>query len=180
MNNSSPHSWNNALGQIFSKKSKASKPATRKVEVEVERSFPKVNPERAKQAWLDCVWTEGGGLPTLVVKFKKDEDGLYTKRVLLPSMMHEQLTDYTSDPADDGSTKIEYKVTKWGLLTNDVVEDSHLGTVQFLPSQDGTTMVWNANFDVVHRYELWKRVSEYLISSASDNLKSYLGQIQVS
>jgi hypothetical protein len=164
-----PSSTPSYLSQLRSEPK--SKPEPKTVEVESERFLLKVTPEQAKQAFLNYVWEDGGGLPNLVLKLKR-QDGVYTKRILFPTLTEERLTDFGTE------NRLDYKVSKWGAIENDMVKDSHTGTVEFEPIENGTLMKWKVKFDTYERYNLWKRVTAFLVGTASDNLVSYLTNSQ--
>jgi hypothetical protein len=66
--------------------------------------------------------------------------------------------------------EIRYKVTDFGLLKSDLVTDSHSSSVNFIPQGDGTTMVWQVNFDTRHRQRFWQAVTQFAISTAADTV----------
>jgi hypothetical protein len=147
----------------------------RTVEVEFERFLLQVTPEQAKKAWFDYTWTKGdGGGPYFNLPLERNAQGLYTKRVLFPTLTEEILTDCETET--DQNNVVEYKVSKLGFfLEKDLVADSHAGTVEFIPTADGTKMAWTVTFDCEERFEFWKRVTQFSIGSACDHyLVSYL------
>ena len=150
------------------------------IRVEFQRDLPpSISPKEAKDAWLNFVWRDGGGLLALVWTQGEGND----KRLILPAFMEETLINNSGEGAggdSDEGTTIEYRVSNWPIP--DYVDDSHLGSVEFVESssapgeeEDTTTkLIWKTEFDVLERYELWKGVTETLISQACDNLVAYL------
>jgi len=140
---------------------------------------PLVTPTQAREAWLDFVWKQGGGLATFVLP---NEEG--TKRLLLPTLMEETLVRprRNNTSASTAYNKIQYKVSKFGFL-QDLEPNTHLGTVTFNydtkskilnPEISQVTMTWKATFFAHQRKKLWQEVAQSLISNAANNLQAYL------
>lgn len=157
------------------------------VKVRVERHLPSLStPQGARQAWFDFVWEKGGGLPLLGVlpqQKREPTDNLETtieRRMLIPIGMEEQLIvpphgdeDYAST---NNSAHVKYQVTKGGLLSTEIVPDSHLGVVTFEldPQNGGTMMRWDVNFDTTEpsRTFVWQAVTERTITDTCDNFQA--------
>ena len=135
-----------------------------RVQVQQSLALTGVTPSQAKEAWLSYQWKKGGGLPVFVTH--SDE----TTRRLLPINMQEQLLQNRKD-----KNEIRYRVTDMGLLASDLVQDSHLATIQFQTDEDDTVnMIWNVQFEAKRRADFWKTVTEMNVGTAAANLASYL------
>ena len=142
--------------------------------VNMERYLYRVQPEEAKKAWFDVIWNNGDGLPSLVLTLKRNQEGLHTKRIILPAFYEQDLTG-----ADSDNNTIEYKVSRQGLFGgNDLVANSHVGIVSFEETDDGTLMKWNIKFDVNGRKAFWKRVTEIVVGTQCDVLAANLAEPQ--
>lgn len=130
------------------------------VAVKVEQRLPGVTPRHAKDAWMSFQWRHGGGLPILV-----SEKNEQTRR-LMPIGMEETILEQSDD-------MIRYQVTDMGLLSSEM-SGSHSSQVRFIGNNDGTTMIWNVEFEAAHRADFWKAVTEVNIRTASANLASYV------
>ena len=132
------------------------------VAVKVEQRLPGIIPSHAKGAWMSFQWRHGGGLPILVSQ--KNEQ---TRR-LMPIGMEETLLK-------QGDDTIRYQVTDMGLFSSsEWVAGSHSAQVRFIGNNDGTTMIWNVEFEAAHRADFWKAVTEINIRTVSANLASYV------
>lgn len=131
------------------------------VNVKVEQSLPGVTPRHAKEAWMSFQWRHGGGLPILVSQRNEQT------RHLIPIGMEETLLEQSDE-------MIRYEVTDMGLFSSELLAGSHSAQVRFTGNNDGTTMIWNVDFEATHRADLWKAVTEVNMRSVSANLASYV------
>ena len=132
-----------------------------------------VPPGEARAAWLDYVWSRGGGLPlgTLLTDDAQE-------RTLLPLLLRERLVPTTTDVE---VPKLAYTVTDAGpVLGVDVVAGSHTGTVSFTPSdEDCTEMLWDVEFDCSGRTPLWEAVTQNSVGEVSANLEAFTAKPEV-
>lgn len=171
--------------QGFSSPPSSAQQQQQQVKVRVERHLPIISPKEARQAWLDFVWEKGGGLPLLGVlsqKSREPTDRLETtleRRMLLPIGMEEELVIVDEEEKDT----VQYQVTKGGLLSTEIVPESHLGVVKFEPNQEleGTTLTWDVTFDTTEarRTSLWQAVTERTITDTSNNFQAAVAMPQV-
>jgi len=150
-----------------------------RIHVRVERIFPQVSPEQAKEAWLDYQWKRGGGLLGILVIPEKEMD--YRRRRIFPVGMQEELLPEAADDDTNESTSndccsLRYKVTDLGLFSTELVPDSHEATVTFQVATNNasTKMVWEVDCDAQNRRDLWQAITRFNIEAVSDNLASYL------
>ena len=111
------------------------------VVVEVRKALP-VATDAAYGICLDG-WRGGFGLPLLAIGTQEgDETGLGFEVLRVPPFLREQITQATV------GQRMEYKVMNPGLLTYQVKDGSHLGTITFREAAGGSTeMEWRVVFD---------------------------------
>ena len=169
-----------------------------RVQVRREVHLPNLaTPSEAKRTWLAFVWEHGGGLPLVVapIETRSQTDYLETslqRRMLLPIGMQEELitnsTSSSSSSSSSSSTRpdhesvdsetapIYYRVTNAGLLANEIVAGSHMGSVCFTldPNNMGTRIIWNVSFDTTsaNRAFIWQAVTEQTIGDSCRNLQA--------
>lgn len=142
-----------------------------RIHVRVERIFPRVSPQQAKEAWLDYQWKRGGGLLGILVIPEQEEENRQRRRILPLGMQEELLYDEGSS----NFLSLCYKVTDQGMFSTELVPDSHEATVTFQPaSNDATKMVWEVECAAKNRRDLWQAITQFNIETVSDNLTSYL------
>lgn len=111
------------------------------VVVEVRKTLP-VPADAAYGICLDG-WRGGFGLPLLAIGTQEgDETGLGFEVLRVPPFLREQITQATP------GQRMEYQVMNPGLLTYQVKDGSHLGTITFRKAAGGgTEMEWRVVFD---------------------------------
>ena len=157
---------------------------TTQVKVSIQRHVPALStPVEARREFLDYVWEHGGGLPILIrpKTTREKTDGLETtlqRRQLLPILMEEELLETTPEIGDSSiRCQLQYQVKHGGLLSSEIVPDSHLGTVTFATdtSQDGgITLTWDVTFDTreASRTFLWQFITEQTIRDSCNNFQA--------
>jgi hypothetical protein len=138
------------------------------ITVQVQTILPKdVTISQAKQAWLQYCWKQGGGImvPTfsaesLNKRDDQDQDIPPTREFLVPYGLKQELVEIDSSAVNKGVAVVAYRTTRRGPLWQDVVEGSHLATVEFVAEhKDGndyryttqiprTRMIWKVQFQV--------------------------------
>ena len=169
-------------------------------QVLVEQTFPGVNPDQAKDAWLEYVWKQGGGLlGTFVVQ---DDEmttpsrgrvkiGEERRRRIFPACVQEELVmipaqdddsvrNHKNEIHDTTALTLQYHVTDMGILSTWLVPDSHFASVTFqaVGDNNGTTssvkMTWKVDFESRNWPYFWQAFTQFNIETISDNLASYL------
>ena len=137
----------------------------------------------AARSWVDYQWQQGGGLAGVYVKELTSSPAGNPRRQVWPLLLEETLTrEPSSDEADDaGCVSLEYAVTGAGLMGDDLVPGSHRGLVRFDDKggagerSQGCEMTWEVSFEVTEaRHLLWRRLTEFTIGEASDNIVSFV------
>ena len=149
--------------------------APRAINVRVERVLT-ASPEASRSAWVSYQWKSGGGLPVIVWPKEQDSGQQYEgQRLVLPLMMEETLL---APDGDADEIQLRYAVTGSGLLASELVPESHVSRVRFLPLQGkaGCRMVWEVYFEASQRRWLWEAVTERMINDAADNLASHVAE----
>jgi len=151
------------------------------IHVAVHTPLPHVSPERAQQAWLEYQWKRGGDLLGVFVQTEEENEKSLPRRTLFPVGIQEELLRLEEEEESDDQcdSLLRYRVIDQGLLSNELVPDSHRGEVRFLQNadnKDSTEMVWQVDYQAQHRRDFWQAVTQLNIESASRNLASYLAQ----
>lgn len=164
-----------------------------KIHVQVTKTLPNISsPNEARNKWLSYVWHKGGGLAAFVITQEEtDNDNNFenynygsctpssSRRLILPIFMEESLLKETKDENESDDIVLKYKVTNAGLFSTEIIQSSHLGTVQFSSLSDRNnevSMIWNVTFDVKNpKLEtFWNLFTERMIADASNNFVSSL------
>jgi hypothetical protein len=173
-----------------------------KVKVQIRCFLPpsilSTTPQEARRAWLEFVWEKGGGLPLLGVLTEtsrtatKDLETTVLRRRLLPIFMVEELiteeeeeeTMLGDSESSTGSTsphrscQVKYQVKNGGLLSTEIVPNSHLGVVTFeqTSTDDGIVieLIWDVTFDTTaaSRTFLWQAVTERTVTDTCRNFQA--------
>ncbi len=166
------------------------------VQVVVQRHFPHLTSSlEAKNSWLSYVWNKGGGLPIWVIPRyigNEEEDDISNNmvselhinksRLIFPVLMEEKLIYDGYDQDESKDIVVKYKVTNAGLLSSEIIPNSHSGTLSFSSSSSsggqvsGVSMTWKVIFDVTNpsRRDFWQFITKNMITDASNNFSSYL------
>ena len=170
-------------------------PPSTQVKFHVQRLLPNLaTPAQARRVWLEYVWEQGGGLPFLMVVPRKTADespsivttsALETtllRRQLLPVGLEEKLLLDETDGDDSSYCQIKYQVVKAGLLSTEIIPESHLGVVVFESNgKGGVQLIWEVMFNTTSasRTFLWQAVTKRTISDTCNNLVAMLATPKV-
>ncbi|KAL7508999.1 hypothetical protein ACHAXN_009018 [Cyclotella atomus] len=152
------------------------------VDVTVKRSFPKVTPCVARNAWLEYHWSQGGGLPILIQSSNTiSDDTKMLQRTIYPVLMKETLTLDTSCDEDASFTKLDYIVSEPGPFYRDVIDNSHSASVTFASDEksEGCEMIWNVRFDTTKWTEFYKAMTLFLVGTSANTIKEVLAAPRV-
>jgi len=103
--------------------------------------MPSPSPQTALDAWLECVWARGEGLPLPPpLHLERRADGRVIERMVLPPGLREKVVSMQEAPEENaagagggdtrsGAACLDYRVLNPGWLTYPV--HAHRGTVRF-------------------------------------------------
>lgn len=107
------------------------------LQLDVVANIGDSSPRQALSRWLDVVWEEGGGSPTLPIALQRDDSGTVSERLLFPSLVCVRLLS-----VDKICCVLTYEVSNPGLATYQV--QSHLATVAFARNEESELeMLWS-------------------------------------
>ena len=158
------------------------------VTVEIEQLFPAgTDIMKLKDAWLDFVWNNGGGImiPKKLQSKQQQQQQSYNDDVRefwIPFGLKQELVSVDTRSNNDGSqvVVIVYRTIRRGPFFQDFVVGTHAGTVVFDTKTEGNIvgprMTWTVEFDVDESPPPtdWDKISERLNQKASKSFNDYL------
>ena len=136
--------------------------STSRVAVRITQALD-VSAASAKAAFLDYTWRRGGGIPGLITNEGE-------ARTLWPLRLEETLLPTTAEDT------VRYTVTANGVLSIDLLPDTHSATVAFADDTDGggCTLSWDVAFDVAARASFWEQFTQASVGAAAASLASHV------
>ena len=149
------------------------------VVVSIRRTFPKVNPRDARDAWITYHWKQGGGLPIIIQSYNSTSCDVF-ERTIFPVLMKETLQIYPCGE-DASFTQLEYKVSEAGPIYQDVIKNSHNAVVTFSSNKEENEceMVWNVTFSTSKWRDFYTAMTQFLVGTSANTVQEALSSPRV-